>query len=146
VFTGHFFKFPPPSFNLPRVAFTGNLASDGPILNLSDAQFKVNLQKMDVFCGYTMSVPLSLGTGARTSCHAVDLRRRVQSVIQRVEKPVLLCWGLEGRGTRWGRIDASLPWQARALPNTAVLVCLQNADRNVCDTLEGIPCLSLSHR
>ena len=34
-------------------------------------------------------------------------------------------------------IDATLPCQARALPNTAVLVCHEDADRNVCDTLKS---------
>jgi hypothetical protein len=34
------------TFNVPQLTFADNLASDGLILDLSDAQFKVNLQKM----------------------------------------------------------------------------------------------------
>jgi hypothetical protein len=32
-----------PTFNVPQVAFATNLACDGPILKLSEAQFKLNL-------------------------------------------------------------------------------------------------------
>jgi hypothetical protein len=54
-------------------------------------------------------VVCELNTGARTSCHAIDLQRRVQSVMQRVGKPVPLFLGPEDRPVAAGRDNERNP-------------------------------------